>query len=187
MPKIMAGHELHDDVERVPVLAVVVDVDDVGVRDGGGDARLALEARDERLVRGVLRPQHLDRHGAPEGGVAPAVGDREVSLADRFGQLVAAADQIGAGKGIHLHGARRSILLVTSRCHIHNARDVPNISRQPIGTFAGMEHFVGTRRGGPPASAQPLQRLRDPRLIDRAVRQPRPRGLERPAGLRLAA
>ena len=86
-------HELHDDEGRAVFLADVIDVDDVGVGEGGGRPRLALEAGAEAGIGGVLRPRRLDRHVAAEEEVVAEVDDRHASLAETAPDPIAAIDQ----------------------------------------------------------------------------------------------
>ena len=65
--------ELHHDELRLAVGAGVVDADDVRVVQAGGGLRLAAEAVDEARIACELRQQDLDRDGAVEDGVDPAV------------------------------------------------------------------------------------------------------------------
>ena len=74
LPDGLALHQLHHHVVRAldaRGLAHVVDVDDVRMVQGGGGARLAVEAVQQLGVR--ARTQDLDGHGPAQAGVARAV------------------------------------------------------------------------------------------------------------------
>ena len=89
----LPAHELHDDEGRAVVLADVIDVDDVRVGEGGGRARLALEAGAEAGIGGELRPRRLDRHVATEEEIVTEVDDRHPALAEAAADAVATFDQ----------------------------------------------------------------------------------------------
>src|SRR5215217_6519763 len=89
----LPAHELHDDEGRAVVLADVVDVDDVPVGEGGGRARLALEADAEARIGGELRSRRLDRHVAAEEEIVTEVDDRHPSLAETAADAIATFDQ----------------------------------------------------------------------------------------------
>ena len=77
-----AGQVLHDQVGRVGVLALVEDVDDVGVGQPGGRARLLDEALLERLVVGQMAVHDLDRDAAFEPQVGGEIDGRHAAAGD---------------------------------------------------------------------------------------------------------
>ena len=89
----LPAHELHDDEGRAVVLADVIDIDDVGVGEGGGRARLALEAGAEARIGGELRPRRLDRHVAAEEEIVTEVDGRHAALAEAATDAIASFDQ----------------------------------------------------------------------------------------------
>src|SRR4029077_14817638 len=74
-----AGYELDDHVWRPLVLAVVEDVEDVGVTHLCDGLRLAAEAGD-RVRIGRDPVHHLDRSGARQGHVVSAIDDAHGAL-----------------------------------------------------------------------------------------------------------
>jgi len=80
---------LHRDVRRAVVVEVVVDRDDVRVRERARDARLAQEALGERGVRRVEGAQLLERHEAVEVGLAREVDHRHAAATHLAQDLVA--------------------------------------------------------------------------------------------------
>jgi len=62
----LAGDVLHDDVRSACRAAAIVDGDHVGMVQGGGRARLAMEARYELVVIGEPLAQDLHRHQPPQ-------------------------------------------------------------------------------------------------------------------------
>ncbi len=94
--------ELHDDVLLAigPVGAVVVDADDVRVRQAPRGARLLLESGREAGIGAKLRPKDLDRDLAIELLVHGAPDRRHAAVAEGRDQPVPAADQPAE----HLHG-----------------------------------------------------------------------------------
>ena len=89
--KVLTVDELHDDERAVRVLAVVVDPDDVGMRQGRRRAGLEPEARREIRVAQVLGTEQLDGDVAAQLGVGGAVDGRHAALAEQLDQPVAAA------------------------------------------------------------------------------------------------
>ena len=85
-------HVLHDDVVRLVVVAPVVDVDDVGVREVGGGLCLLAEARDEVWGRSRTLVEYLDRDGAAEDLVDGLVDVGHAAGADLLGHPVPAAE-----------------------------------------------------------------------------------------------
>ena len=82
---------LHDDVRRAVVLARVVDLDDVGVGEPGGEARLTDEAVAEDRVVGEVAGEHLDRHRPLELVVPREVDDGHAAAAEDVCDAVAPA------------------------------------------------------------------------------------------------
>ena len=73
--EVFAVHILHDDVMGVPVLAYVVDGDDVRVRQVGDVARFLAEPLEELRIAGQARTQYLDRYRAAQGEIGGLVDD----------------------------------------------------------------------------------------------------------------
>ena len=92
----------HGDVESAPVLAGVVDGDDVGVIDRRGNARLAQKPLAEALVLGEVWGQKLERHLAPQPLVVGAVDDAHTTAADQ--RLDPIAGKVGADTRIRSNG-----------------------------------------------------------------------------------
>ena len=89
----LPAYELHDDEGCAVVLAHVVDVDDVRVRERGGGARLAFEAGAEAGVGGELRSWRFDRHVAAEEEIVTEVDDRHPALAEATADAIATSYQ----------------------------------------------------------------------------------------------
>ena len=146
--------ELHDDVLLAigPVGAVVVDADDVRVRQAAGRARLLLEARGEARVGPELGPQDLDRHLAVELLVDGAPDRRHAAVAQRGDEPIAAADQPAE----HLH--RVSLAGRVRGCNRGNRprRRTPGpSSRWPSASRCGCRRRAGRRRTGTRRPAAP--------------------------------
>src|SRR5918995_2007383 len=71
----------------------VVDVDDVRVGEGGGRARLALEAGAEAGIGGELRPRRFDRHVAAEEEIVTEVDGRHAALAEAAPDAITTFDE----------------------------------------------------------------------------------------------
>src|ERR671934_55536 len=99
-PEIDALDVAHGDEEDAARLVGVVDGDDVGVVEGGGDARLAQEALAEALVLGQLGGEQLERHLASEAQVLGAVDDAHAAAPEQG--LDPVAGQGGADAGVGL-------------------------------------------------------------------------------------
>jgi len=80
--------------------ADIVDLDDTGVIDARGGARLSEEPLDELALRAVRRQQHLDRGAPAEPFVETDVHDAEPATPER------AFDAIRADLLVHLRGER---------------------------------------------------------------------------------
>jgi len=78
----VAVDELHDDVGLGVFLAVAVDLDDVGVVDGGEGAGFLQELLDEGAVLAEGLLGHLEGDGAAEGLVIGAVDGAHAALAE---------------------------------------------------------------------------------------------------------
>ena len=89
----LARHELHDEITRPGLLAVVVDIGDAGVLEQGGMPCLGAEATQERLVPGVLLLQDLDRDSAAKDLIGSLPDFPHSTDGDAFGQLVPIAHQ----------------------------------------------------------------------------------------------
>jgi len=89
----LALEELHGE-EGDPLVREtgVVELDDVGVREGGGALRLATEALAQELVVGEAVVEDLHRDVALPGGVVRAVDGRHPAAAEDLHQRVAAGD-----------------------------------------------------------------------------------------------
>ena len=91
--------------ERGVVLAPVVDVDDSGVVEGGGQLGLGPEAAQEAGVVGQRGVEHLDRHPPAQPDVPGGVDPPRGAGSDGGDQAVAAgqhpAGQIGHAAGTH--------------------------------------------------------------------------------------
>ncbi len=85
---------LHDDVVALATLAVVEHLDDVGVLQQRGRARLALEPRDELGVAAVYLAQDLDGDGAAHAQIHSAVDGGHSAAANGFLQFVAFAQNL---------------------------------------------------------------------------------------------
>src|SRR5262249_37836702 len=92
--QVGAVHILHDDVVAVAALAVVEDLDDVGVLQGGGSACLTLEARDEFGVGAIDFAQHLDGDLAAHAQVGSAEDGGHAAAPDGLSHPVAVADPL---------------------------------------------------------------------------------------------
>ena len=79
---------LHDEVVGVALASDVVKGADVWMRQLGDGPRLAFEALADGRRRHEARRQNLDRDGAPEAGVAPAVHLAHAAGAERRDDLV---------------------------------------------------------------------------------------------------
>src|SRR5262249_2293613 len=112
--------QLHHDVRAAVVAeAEVVDLDDAGVADGGGGARLVEEAPHDVLPLRQVRVQHLDRGRAIEPAVARAIDDAQAALAEPGGGAVV-GDHASGGRLAHgvppVHGpGAKAVRLRTSR------------------------------------------------------------------------
>ena len=84
--------QLHDDVRAGRVLAVVVDRDDIGMRQRCGRLGLLPEPGREVRVLEVLRPQELDRHVATELRVGAAEDGRHPALPEELDQSISTAE-----------------------------------------------------------------------------------------------
>ena len=116
--RLDAGAEqvLHDDEARVGVEAGVVDRDDARVRQGGGGARLALEAlHADGVAVGELGGEHLHGDGALEHEVGGAIDGAHTAAADDREQLVSPGE--GSVRDRHLRGSasRRRLRTIASR------------------------------------------------------------------------
>ncbi len=80
--EVRPGDVLHGDVEQAVDLARVVDRDDVGMRERGGDARLAQEALAEVRVVGQIGRDDLQRGAAAQGLVLGQVDDAHAAPTD---------------------------------------------------------------------------------------------------------
>ena len=111
----LAAEELGHGVDDAVLLAEIMDGEDVGVRERGDRAGLALEAGARRFVRGEPGRQDLDRHLAIEREVARAVHLAHAPGAERRDDLVRAESCAGChqrlrsespcdGLGQHLEG-----------------------------------------------------------------------------------
>jgi hypothetical protein len=89
--QLLALHQIHGDVGRALVLAVVEDRDDVGMREASGRMRLTLEARAhvvELLGSEAVGAQHLEGHGPLDHGIERLIHDAHCPAPDLVAQLV---------------------------------------------------------------------------------------------------
>ena len=98
---------------RRPIVADVVDGDDVGVGEAGERLHLALEARERVGIGGEGRGKHLDGDVAPEARVARPIDLAHAARADGCDDLVRAQ----AGAGAKRHRATYPCASGLSRCH----------------------------------------------------------------------
>ncbi len=87
--------QLHHDVGDVPLLAGVVEGDDVGVGQAGGVDRLLVEAGPEARVGGQLGVEHLDDDVPSEDTVVPTPDARHAARCDLLAELVSLGEQTG--------------------------------------------------------------------------------------------
>jgi len=85
-----AGHVFYYKVGDPLLLAIVVDGENVGVAEGGNGLGLAAEAGQEAFAAGFCGLHDLDGHPALQLVLVGAVDGRHTSLADLFGDLIAA-------------------------------------------------------------------------------------------------
>ena len=133
LPEGLPGDVLHREEHLAGVLALVEDLDDVGVAQSGGGACLAPEAGDERLVVNEVRAHDLERHLAVEPGVEGEVDRRHSAVGDVLEDLVPAIEQL-ADEGVGGGGG-----------HVGSVRSQPPTSR--IGAD-GRTPPPGRRRAG---------------------------------------
>ena len=81
--QVAALDQPHRDDQLAVLLAGVVDGDDVGVVEPGGEARLAQEPLAEALVVGEVAGDHLERHRPVEGQVRRPVDDAHPAARDQ--------------------------------------------------------------------------------------------------------
>ena len=110
LAQVRAGHELHDEERPAAVGALVVDRDDVGVRQPGGGACLALEPGERLAVVGQVGVQHLDGDPTLQPGVGGEVDRRHAAVGDERLDGVSAfeqpTDQRVAQRRVHQHESR---------------------------------------------------------------------------------
>ena len=105
----MAIEKLHDEVvAAIGQLAEGKDVDDVGVLDAVGRARLLDEAPDQFRLAGAVGGQHLDRHPLADGRLLARVHRAHATLAQLAQHPVLA--HASAGRQLHRHGLRQTYL-----------------------------------------------------------------------------
>ena len=97
-----AVQQLHDGVGHAVVAPDVVDGEDVRMRQRRHGVRLALEAGAAGGVAGDIRGEHLDRHLAPQPGVARAVHLAHAARTERPDDLVHSEPATGGER----HSAR---------------------------------------------------------------------------------
>lgn len=86
--------EFHNDVGLVVLFAVVVDLDDIGVIDGGEGAGFLKELGDEGAVAGDIALCDLDGDGAAEGLVIGAVDGAHTAFSEHLEE-----DEVGEARG----------------------------------------------------------------------------------------
>ena len=90
LAQALAVEALHRDPgAAAPVVADVVDRDDVGMVEERGGLRLLQEAARALGIRHGLGPQQLDRHGSAEARVAGTVEHAHSALAELVGEFEA--------------------------------------------------------------------------------------------------
>ena len=119
LAQVGAGDVVHHEEQHSFVLAGVMDADDVGVVQRGGDPHLALESLAELLVLGQLGGEHLQRVDPVQRDVSRAVHDAHAAAADQL--IDAVAPDYRAGPQ-----------LIASHRHSY---DSPSSSRPSIVTF----------------------------------------------------
>jgi hypothetical protein len=123
----LTGDELHDDEGlAVGQVAEVVDLDDVGVAQGRGDAGLVEEPGHHVAGVGELRQQHLDRRRSAEQRVLGAVHGAHTTLAELAGDAVV-ADESAEHDPARIRPRRRSVKV--------GKRAVEHASRPALGGF----------------------------------------------------
>ncbi len=90
--EVLAAQQLHHEVGRSVLHAIVVNADDVRRLEVGRGARLALETRDQGGSRGEVRVQELDGDGRAELDVAGDPHSPHAAARKRLLHLVFAAD-----------------------------------------------------------------------------------------------
>ncbi len=88
--QVAALDQPHRDDQLAVLLAGVVDGDDVGVVEAGGEAGLAQEALAEGLVVGEVAGDHLQRHRSVERQVGGPVDDAHPAARDQRVDSIAA-------------------------------------------------------------------------------------------------
>ena len=92
--QIAAGDVAHGEVEHAVDLAGVIDRDDVGMLEAGGEDRLLQEALPELGVRAPIGLEQLERDVSPQGGLNRPVDGAHAAAADHGLDPIA-----GGGKG----------------------------------------------------------------------------------------
>jgi hypothetical protein len=85
----------HGDVIAAVRLAPVIDADDVGMVEPGGRLRLAAKTGHELVIAGIALVEDLDRHLAPEVGVAGQEDVSHPAAAQAFDDLVTVVKNLG--------------------------------------------------------------------------------------------
>jgi len=100
----LAGEELHHHVRPLVVgHPVVVDLDGVLALQGGGGARLGVEARARLLAPPVLGVDELDGHPRPQRDVASFPHRAHAAAADEPEHLVLAGDESTGRSRLRIH------------------------------------------------------------------------------------
>ncbi len=96
--QVAALDQAHRDDQLAVLLAGVVDGDDAGVVEAGGEPRLAQEALAEALLVDQLAGDHLQRHGTVERQLRRPVDDAHAAAGDQ--RVDAVAGEHGADCGV---------------------------------------------------------------------------------------
>ena len=143
----VAGDQLHHQVEGaaldVRVLALVEDVDDVGVREPGRGPGLALEAVGELRVVAEAAVHGLDRAHAVEADVDGLVDGGHPAARDPATDPVATVEEV-PGQGVGERGAARVGARVV--LHVDPPSPVGEVTRRAHPTDAGRSARVTAPR-----------------------------------------
>ena len=162
----------HAEGPSVGGLAVVADVDHVGVLDAGDDLRLAKEASDDLVVVAQLVANDLGSQRLADHRVGDAVDQRHTALPDQLIDPVAAIEDIADARPSV--GRRCGGRHVRQRRPVHGAETL----RDGVGPAALTAHqHRGAQRSrtsrGPPTFTESMRERRGP-AVERCRRLPPP-------------